>query len=99
PDGQPVAGLPAGTNLIPDVFESDVGVETDPEAYQGGYVWFEVLGITPSRERSFEEVRTDVENRWRAEQVATRLREKAKELVGKLDGGASLEAEATALGI
>ncbi len=99
PDGQPVAGLPKGTDIVAEAFESDVGVETDPIAYQGGYIWFEVLGITPSRERTFDEVKAEVETRWQAEQVASRLRDKAKELAAKIDGGAALATEAAAAGL
>lgn len=98
PDGQPVAGLPQGTDIVAEAFESDVGVETDPIAYQGGYVWYEVLGVTPSHDRGFDEVRSQVETRWRAEQVENRLRDKAGEMIGKIDGGATLAAEAAAAG-
>jgi peptidyl-prolyl cis-trans isomerase D len=90
PDGQPVSGLPQDADIVAEAFESDVGVETDPAAYKGGYIWFEVLGVTPSRERSFDEVKSEIETRWHADQVASALRSKAEELVGKINGGATL---------
>lgn len=99
PDGQPVGGLPQGTDIVAQAFESDVGVETDPISHDGGYVWFEVLGVTPSRDRTFDEVKDQVEARWRADQIAARLRDKAKAMVDKINGGASLASEASAAGL
>lgn len=98
-DGKPVAGLPQGIDIVSQAFASNVGVENDPVQFNGGELWFDVLGITPSRERSLDEVKDQVETRWRNEQVSTRLRAKAAEIVGKLDKGATLEAEAAAAGV
>ncbi len=99
PDGQPVGGLPEGTDIVAQAFESEVGVETDPISHDGGYIWFEVLGVTPSRDRTFDEVKDQVEARWRADQIAARLRDKAKAMVDKINGGASLASEAAAAGV
>lgn len=100
PDGKPVAGLPQGVDLISGAFASNVGVENDPLQFNGGYIWFEVLGVTPSRERNLEEVKDQVETRWRDDQVTTRLRAKATEIVAKLDkNGAKLADEASSLGL
>ena len=63
----------------PAVFSSDVGVDNDALAFGGGYVWFDVLGVTPSHERSLDEVKDQVEARWRAEQITERLRKMASE--------------------
>jgi len=87
PDDKPVAGLPAGTNIVAQSFTSDVGVENDPIQYQGGYVWYDVIGVTPARERNFDEVRARVETRWRDEDIAKRLKAKADELVAALNAG------------
>jgi len=84
PDGQPVKDIPQGLELATSAFNSDVGVDTESINFQNGYVWFDVLGVTPSRERSLDEVKDQVEARWRAEQVTSRLRTLAAELVQKL---------------
>jgi peptidyl-prolyl cis-trans isomerase D len=89
PDGAPVKELPAGADVVSAAFSSDVGV--DNEALQlpgGGFVWYDVAGITPSRDRGLEEVKEQVETRWRDEQVVQRLTAKASELIDKLKGGA-----------
>ena len=51
----------------------------------GGYVWYDVLGITPPRDRTLDEVKDQVEARWKDDQIASRLRTKATEMVQKLD--------------
>ncbi len=87
PQGTPAVGLPPGTDVVSKAFSSDVGVESDPLPFENGFIWFETLGVTPSRERTLEEVKGEVEQRWREEQVAAKLRSKAQELVEKLRSG------------
>lgn len=98
PDGKPVTGLPQGVDLISAAFASNVGIENDPINFGGGEIWFDVLGVTPSRERTLDEVKDQVVARWRNEQIAARLRTKADEIVEKLNKGATLAAEAAAIG-
>jgi peptidyl-prolyl cis-trans isomerase D len=99
PNGQPVTTIPQGLDVVSQAFNSDVGVDNDPISFHGGYVWYDVLGITPSRERSLDEVKDQVEARWREDQIATKLRAKATELVQKLEQGGKLTDEAAALGV
>ena len=98
PDGQPAGNIPRGLDVVSQAFTSNVGVDNDPVQFGGGYVWYDVLGITPSRERSLDEVRGQVEAKWRDDQVSTRLRAKATEMVGKLEHGGTLAEEAAAVG-
>ena len=99
PDGKPVPGLPQGIDLVSPAFASNIGVENEPVQYNGGELWFDVLGVTPSRDRSLDEVKDQVEARWRDEQISTRLRAKATEIVGALEKGAAFDAEAAAAGL
>lgn len=88
PDGVTVSGLPQGVDLVSSAFSADVGSENDALSVPGGgYVWYEVLDITPSRERPLEEVKDRVAERWRQDQIAARLRAKATELLDKLKAG------------
>jgi peptidyl-prolyl cis-trans isomerase D len=98
PNGQLVANIPRGLDVVSQAFNSDVGVDNDPIQFNGGYVWYDVLGITPSRERNLEEVKDQVEARWRDDQIASRLRTKATEMVQKLEHGGNLADEAAAAG-
>ena len=77
--------------LLATAFSTEMGVETDPTQLPGGgFVWFEVAGITPSRERSFDEVKDRIEARWREDQVAEQLRKKTTELLENLKSGTPL---------
>jgi peptidyl-prolyl cis-trans isomerase D len=99
PNGQPVAGIPQGLNVVTQAFSSDIGVDNDPIQFGGGYVWFDVLGITPSRERGIDEVKDQVAARWRDDQVTSRLRNTATEMLQKLNQGGKLADEAARLGL
>ncbi|MCC8941331.1 SurA N-terminal domain-containing protein [Bradyrhizobium sp. Arg68] len=99
PNGQPAANIPRGLDVVSPAFSSDVGVDNDPIQFNGGWVWYDVSGITPSRERPLDEVRDQVEAKWREDQISAKLRTKATELVQKLDGGGKLADEAAALGV
>jgi peptidyl-prolyl cis-trans isomerase D len=94
PAGQPVGNIPQGLDVVSQAFNSDVGVDNDAIPYRNGYVWYEVLGITPPRDRTLDEVKDQVEARWKDDQIATRLRTKATEMVQKLDAGGKLADEA-----
>jgi peptidyl-prolyl cis-trans isomerase D len=96
PAGKFVAGMPAATDVISGAFSNDVGVDTYPIEADGGYVWYEVEAITPARDRTLNEVETEVEQRWHDDQVATRLKAKAADVLAKLKTGAALDALATA---
>jgi peptidyl-prolyl cis-trans isomerase D len=99
PDGQPVANIPRGLDVVSQAFNSDVGVDNDPIQFNGGYVWYDVLDITPSRERNLDEVKDQVEARWREDQISTKLRAKATEIVQKLENGGKLADIAASLGV
>jgi peptidyl-prolyl cis-trans isomerase D len=99
PDGQPVAGLPVGTDLVSQAFASNVGVDNDALQVGGGYVWYDVLGVTASHDRSLDEVKDQVLARWRDDQIAGRLRSKASEMVEKLGPSAKFADVAAAAGV
>jgi peptidyl-prolyl cis-trans isomerase D len=99
PAGQPIADLPDPQRLLAAAFSTDVGVDADPLQVEGGYVWVEVAGITPSRERSLEEMKDRVEASWREDEVAKRLKAKADALIDKLKGGSAFAQTASAEGL
>jgi peptidyl-prolyl cis-trans isomerase D len=100
PDGKPIAALPQTPNVISAVFASDVGVDTDPlQLPGGGYLYYDVTGVTPSRERSLADVKDQVTARWRDDEIAKRLQAKADDLVGKLKAGTSFAQAASEAGL
>ncbi len=90
PEGAPVADLPQGIDVMSAAFASDVGVENDALQYRNGYLWIEVLGVTPSRERALDEVKDDAAKRWRDDQISTRLKARADEMLKSIAAGTSL---------
>jgi peptidyl-prolyl cis-trans isomerase D len=96
PTNQPVANLPQQQRLVSGAFTADIGTDNDPLQVDGGYVWYEVAGITPERDRTLDEVKDQVEARWREDEVANRLRAKAAAFLDKVKAGTSL-AEAAAV--
>ncbi len=96
PDGQPVAGIPQGVNVVPQAFASDMGVDNEAITFNGGYVYYDVMGITPSRDRPLDEVKDQVATRWREQQITDGLRKKATELVQQLTQGGALASLAAA---
>jgi peptidyl-prolyl cis-trans isomerase D len=95
PAGTPVK-LPDAQRLLTAAFTTDVGVERDPLQFEDGYIWYDVAGISPSRERSFDEVKDQVEARWREQEIATRLDAKATAMLDKLKAGETLAQVAAA---
>jgi len=87
--GVPI-NLPDQQPLLAAAFSTDVGVERDPLQFQDGYIWVDVLGITPSHERPLDDVKDQVEARWREQEIATRLNAKATEILDKIKAGTTL---------
>ena len=100
PDGKPIADLPKTPDAVAAAFASDVGVDNDPlQLPNGGYLWYDVTGITPARDRTLAEVKDKVETAWRDDEIAKRLKAKADDMVGKLKAGTALAQLATETGL
>ena len=84
--------LPRLETLVREIFASDIGIDNAAlRTDDGGYIWFDVTGVEPARNRDLAEVREQVITDWRRDQVAQRLREVASEIVSRLGSGADLE--------
>jgi peptidyl-prolyl cis-trans isomerase D len=96
PSGKPVSNLPDAAAVIAAAFASDVGVDNDPVAADGGFVWYNVTAITPAHDRTLDQVKSEVESRWRDDEIAKRLKAKAADILDKLKNGNSLDEVAKA---
>ena len=96
PDGTKVADLPSQETLLNAAFAAQKNVETDAIELRESRstIWFEVVDIKPSRERTFEEAKAVVEARWKNEQLGKKLAEVAAGIQKKLDEGATFAAAA-----
>lgn len=101
PAGNPVADLPQNVDLLGAAFRAPKSAENDPLTLpqSGGYVWYEVLDVTPARDRTFDEVKDQLLKRWRDDQIAQRLKTKAEEILEKIKGGASFHEAAAAFNV
>ena len=97
--GGKVVNFPHAGSVVPAAFNSDVGVDNDPLEADGGYVWYNVAGITPSRDRTLDEVKDQVEARWRTDEIASRLKTKSADLLDKLKAGTPFDSVASAVGL
>ncbi len=97
PDGKPVPGLPKKPDVVASAFNTDVGVDNDAlQLPSGGYLYYAVDGVTPSRDRTLAEVKDKVVEDWRNDQIAKKLKEKTDAMVAKLKSGTTLAELATA---
>jgi peptidyl-prolyl cis-trans isomerase D len=99
PDGKPVANLLDSGDVISAAFATDVDVDNDPIETGGGYIWYDVTAITPAHDRTLDEVRSQVEEHWRDDEVADRLKAKAADLLDKLKNGNPLDSVASTDGL
>ena len=90
-DGNKITTLPEGVDILASAFQSDVGTENDSLPVQGGgHVWYDVLAITPSRDRPLDEVKEQAQTRWRDDEITARLKIKTAEMLEKLKLGTPL---------
>ncbi|RIA56450.1 SurA N-terminal domain-containing protein [Dichotomicrobium thermohalophilum] len=81
------------------VFASDVGIDEELiEKPGGGLLWYEVLAINPATERPFAEVKNEVEEAWRADQLRQAIVAKADALGEKARAGKPMEQLAQEVG-
>lgn len=98
-EGKPVE-VPLAAQVLPALFTAEQGA--DPEAVDGrddGLLWFSLDQVVPARDRTLDEARNDVIAAWIADQKVTKLKEKADELVGQLQGGKKLDEVAKGLNL
>jgi peptidyl-prolyl cis-trans isomerase D len=85
PDGKQI-DLPSGVDVLDGIFSTEVGLENDAlQTRDGGMVWYELVAVTPSRDRTLDEVKGEVEKRWRDDEIAARLTAKAQEMTDKIN--------------
>jgi peptidyl-prolyl cis-trans isomerase D len=89
--GALIADIPDMAAVLKAAFASDIGADNDTVTTKdGGYVWFEVAGIEPSRDRALDEVKAQVEKAWRDEEIGRQLSARAAEIVKAAQAGGAL---------
>ena len=99
-DAKPVAEFANRRGVLAAAFQADVGLDTAPEeTADRGYIWFEVLQVTPQRLKPFDEARNDISGKWRETEIRALLSKKGQELVDKLRAGERLGELAKTFGL
>lgn len=90
-DGKPAIDLPDATQLAASAFAGTVGLDADPvDLADGGSAWVSVLGITPEKERPFDDVKADVKTAWTEAETRRELGAVAARFVERTIKGESL---------
>lgn len=99
PAGNSVDTLPAAAATLKLAFESDVGVENDPvETPEEGFVWLDVIAVTPEALKPFADVKDEVKKLWIEGKKSDALRATARKLMDQANQGGSLDAIAKETG-
>ncbi len=99
PDGKPVEDLPGKDQVLELVFESDVGVETDPVSTPNdGFVWVDVREISPASVKPLDQVREEAIEAWKKRKRRELVMERANELKKRAESGATLDQLAREVG-
>lgn len=81
------------------IFEATPGVETEAlDLTDGGYAWFELVSVTPERQRTFEEAKADVRKNYLESEMRKAIEASAAKEVERIKGGAKMETVAKELG-
>lgn len=100
PDGKPAIEGADAAKIANASFSKPVGAEVDPvELTEGGYAWVDILAKTDPKDRTFDDVKADVEKAWREAEHKKLLQELARKLVARLSAGETLEALAKEQGV
>jgi peptidyl-prolyl cis-trans isomerase D len=97
--GAAVDGLPGG-DFLAQVFATDAGVDSEfGETPEGVRFVFRVDKVTAAARKPLAQVRDEVLANWRNDELTTRLSKIADDLVKRGNGGASMAAIASSLGV
>jgi peptidyl-prolyl cis-trans isomerase D len=90
---------PDAPKIVEAVFAAAPGVETDGlDLSDGGYAWFDLLGVTPQRERTFDEVKDAVRTSFMDEERRKEIASQVARQIEQLKPGDGLDKIAKALG-
>lgn len=96
PSGQAVEALPMQDRLLAAAFRTEAGAVPETLSEGEAYAWFDIRGVTPPRERSFDEARAAAEQRWREDESGKRLAARADGALAELRAGKPLDQVASA---
>src|SRR5690606_10897073 len=100
PEGKPALDNPDAARVIASAFEGGSGMDRlAVELTDGGYAWVDVAGVTPERQKPFEEVQKEVKAAWTEAEQRTALNAAGQKIVERIEKGEALEEIAKELGL
>ncbi|MCE9522044.1 MAG: SurA N-terminal domain-containing protein [Alphaproteobacteria bacterium] len=98
-NGVTVEGLPGG-DFLQRLFLAEGGLDSElNETPDGVYYEFRVDKVSPAANKPFDQIREKVLADWRADELTTRLKKIADDLVKRGNGGESMTKIADSLGV
>lgn len=64
-----------------------------------GYIWYQLDGVTPARDKTYDEVKDQVTAEWKQDAAVKALSAKAEELRKRLDAGETMDVLAAEAGV
>jgi peptidyl-prolyl cis-trans isomerase D len=99
PDGKAVNDLPQAAKVAQAAFAGAQGLEAEAtELDDGGYAWIDVLGVTPEKQKPFEDVTAEVKTAFIEGERRKEVAALAAKYTERLTGGEALEALAKEAG-
>lgn len=91
--GKSVIEHPDAGRIAEAIFEASPGVETETlELSDGGYAWYDVVSVTPERQKPFEEVKAEVRTSFIDVEKRKQIAALAAAQVESIKGGEKMEA-------
>jgi peptidyl-prolyl cis-trans isomerase D len=99
PDGKPLSDLPQAAKLGQAAFAGAQGLEAEAtELDAGGYAWVDVAGVTPEKQKPFEDVQAAVKTAFLESERRKEIAALAAKYAERLTGGEAMEALAKEAG-
>ncbi|HJZ42209.1 MAG TPA: SurA N-terminal domain-containing protein [Hyphomicrobiaceae bacterium] len=99
PDGKAVNDLPQAAKVAQAAFAGAQGLEAEAtELDDGGYAWIDVLGVTPEKQKPFEDVTAEVKTAFIEAERRKEVAALAAKYTERLTAGEALEALAKEAG-
>lgn len=97
--GNLVPDVPGDQQLIAQAFQTEVGEQASPiDIGSAGYAWYDVVAVTPARDRTQDEVSEQLRNDWLADEQAKMVVAKAEELRNRIKAGEAIGEVAESVG-
>jgi peptidyl-prolyl cis-trans isomerase D len=93
PEGNIINDLPQSQQLIAEAFDTDPGTDLNPLPIGSeGFAWLEVVSVTPERQKTLEEVRSQLVTDWKGAETAKAIDARAETIRSRVAGGEDFNA-------